>query len=204
MCKLPSNVRFRALVWLRIIDEAIDGRYAPFTEYLCPQSQYAAAARVPLIKSPSLRVPKPVERPPDIHPLPDDVTAYFVYPFTLEPHILRLEDSRRATLAAHAARRTAFLQSRAEAREKQRMRAEEERRRREEEEEQRRREALRRIAPGFEPSGGPLVPVKRASAVGPELGQATAQGGAGHERSRSVMDDLVDHLAALDSNREGP
>ncbi|KZT02937.1 uncharacterized protein LAESUDRAFT_738469 [Laetiporus sulphureus 93-53] len=96
--------------------------------------QYAPAAWVPLIKSPSLRVPRPVIRPPDIHPLPDDVTAY--------PHVLRLEDSRRVTLAAHAARREAYL----------------------------------KIAPGFEPQGSPLVPLKLAS----------------------VMEDLVDHLAALD------
>ena len=58
------------------------------------QSQYVAASRVPLIKSPSLRVPRPVRRqvlehahgnsaqlnqvelPPDIHPLPDSVTPY--------------------------------------------------------------------------------------------------------------------------------
>lgn len=61
------------------------------------QSQYAAAARVPLIKSPAVRVPLQVRRhshlhhhpsldshvplfqvvlPPDIHPLPDSVTPY--------------------------------------------------------------------------------------------------------------------------------
>lgn len=54
--------------------------------------QYAAAATVPLIKSPSLWLPKPVslrlaffsfsayttqvQLPSDIHPLPEDITAY--------------------------------------------------------------------------------------------------------------------------------
>ncbi|KAJ3512590.1 hypothetical protein NLJ89_g3432 [Agrocybe chaxingu] len=78
------------------------------------QSPYLAAAQIPLIKSPSLRVPQPVELPPDIHPLPDSVNPYFVYPFTLEPHIVTLESSRRTTLAAHATRREAYLRSRDE------------------------------------------------------------------------------------------
>jgi len=136
-------------------------------------------ARVPLIKSPSLRVPRPVERPPDIHPLPDDVTAYFVYPFTLEPHVIRLEESRRSTLAAHAARREAYLKSR------------------EDEKERRRREALRRIAPGFEPQGTPLVPTKRSS-IGPGSPPSVPDS-TGHNRTKSVMEDLVDQLAAMDT-----
>ncbi|EMD34703.1 hypothetical protein CERSUDRAFT_97286 [Gelatoporia subvermispora B] len=153
------------------------------------QSQYAAASRVPLIKSPSLRVPRPVERPQDIHPLPDNVTAYFVYPFTLEPHVLTLEQSRRSTLAAHAARREAYLKSR------------------EEEKERRKREALHRIAPGFEPTATPLVPVKRVSSVPnpgthPEAGSSVQD--MGHHRSKSVMEELVDQLAALDSSGSAP
>ncbi|KAI0724852.1 hypothetical protein C8Q72DRAFT_648363 [Fomitopsis betulina] len=150
------------------------------------QTQYSAASRVPLIKSPSLRVSKHVERPPDIHPLPDDVSAYFVYPFTLEPHVIRLEESRRATLAAHAARREAYLKSR------------------EEEKERRKREALRRIAPGFEPQGTPLVPTKRSSV---DRGSSPASSDAqnsivGHARTRSVMDDLVDQLAAMEAEHD--
>ncbi|KAG7442697.1 uncharacterized protein BT62DRAFT_935723 [Guyanagaster necrorhizus] len=146
------------------------------------QSQYAAAAHVPLIKSPSLRVPRPVEMPQDIHPLPDSVTAYFVYPFTLEPHILTVESSRRTTFAAHTARREGFLRARND------------------EKERRKREALRKIAPGFEPAGSVLVPTKTGSVSnppsnntpGPELPSS-------HQRSNSVMEDLVDKLAALDS-----
>ncbi|KAF8151559.1 hypothetical protein B0H34DRAFT_790884 [Crassisporium funariophilum] len=143
-------------------------------------SPYAAAAQIPLIKAPSLRVPQPVELPPDIHPLPESVNEYFVYPFVLEPHIITLESSRRSTIAAHAARREAYLRSR------------------EDEKERRKRDALRRIAPGFEPHGSLLVPTKNPGNPSPhqagELGQDKA-----HQRTRSVMDDLVDQLAALEA-----
>ncbi|KAF5370500.1 hypothetical protein D9615_010333 [Tricholomella constricta] len=143
------------------------------------QSQYAPAAHVPLIKSPSLRVPRPVAIPPDIHPLPDSVTAYFVYPFTLEPHVITLESSRRNTIAAHAARREAYLRSR------------------DNEKERRKRDALRRIAPGFEPQGSVLVPTRTASVgVGPQTARESTPG---HRHTKSAMEDLVDQLAALDS-----
>ncbi|KAF9557918.1 hypothetical protein CPC08DRAFT_764278 [Agrocybe pediades] len=149
------------------------------------QSPYAAASSIPLIKSPSLRVPKPVELPEDIHPLPDSVNPYFVYPFTLEPHVITLESSRRTTIAAHTARREAYLRAR------------------EDEKERRKRDALRRIAPGFEPHGGPLVPTQRlgsTQSMTPLPGQqASSSNAATHQRSRSVMDDLVDQLAALES-----
>ncbi|KAJ6519180.1 hypothetical protein C8R45DRAFT_950444 [Mycena sanguinolenta] len=143
------------------------------------QTQYAPAARAPLIKSPSLRVPRPILLPPDIHPLPDSVTPYFVYPFTLEPHILTLEASRRSTLETHATRREEYLRSRADAKER------------------RKRDALRRIAPGFEPEGHLLVPTKRSSVIAPTPAVAP-------EPPRSVMDDLVDQLAALDSASSNP
>ncbi|EIM81971.1 uncharacterized protein STEHIDRAFT_103444 [Stereum hirsutum FP-91666 SS1] len=154
------------------------------------KSQYAAAAHVPLIQSPSLRVPKPVELPPDIHPLPDNVNAYFVYPFTLEPHVLTLETSRRQTLSSHAARRTNYLHLR----EEDKMRRQRER---EEAEQKRKMEALRKIAPGFEPSGGPLVPSpKGKDGRGGEGGGGQGEGGT---RVKDVMEDLVDRLAAMDS-----
>ncbi|KAF8509062.1 hypothetical protein BU17DRAFT_99237 [Hysterangium stoloniferum] len=160
------------------------------------QSQYAAVANVPLIKSPSLRVPPPVQLPPDIHPLPDD----FVYPFTLEPHIVTLEGSRQATLAAHEARREAYLRKRTEERER------------------RKRDALWRIAPGFQPQGAPLVPVKLERPLSGSASASTSAGagagggppfsGAGGgpavvAAGRSVMDDLVDQLAAMDARAAG-
>ncbi|KAG1759490.1 hypothetical protein EDD22DRAFT_140468 [Suillus occidentalis] len=146
------------------------------------ESQYAAAAQVPLIKSPGLRVPPlvrgtsseslsttltclQVHLPPDIHPLPESVTPYFVYPFTLEPHILSVESSRRTTLAAHTARREAYLRAI------------------EDEREWRRKEALRRVAPGFDPAAM-LVPVR-----------AEVQG----EVKLDVMDQLVDQLARMEN-----
>lgn len=108
-----------------------------------------------------------------------------MYPYTLEPHVLALEAARRSTLAAHAARLEALLNARAER--KARAQA----------------EALRRVAPGFEPQGGMLVPdkvVRTGSGVGGEKeGDGGEEQKPGHERQRSVMDDLVDHLAALES-----
>ena len=112
----------------------------------------------------------------------------FVYPFTLEPHVVTLESSRRKTTAAHATRREAYLRSR------------------DDEKERRKRDALRRIAPGFEPHGGPLVPTRNTG-----NSMNAIEGGAvvGYEQqpqqpSRSVMDDLIDQLAALDSAMSTP
>ena len=110
----------------------------------------------------------------------------FVYPFTLETHILTLESSRRSTLAAHAAKHEAILKQRAE------------------DKERRRKEALRRVAPGFDPESGPLVPDKLAkvedNVVDAEKGNESGRENT-HTRQRSVMDDRVDHLAALDASK---
>ncbi len=65
-----------------------------------------------------------------MYPLPDSIAEYvrrceefsssrspcyvshlqFAYPFTLEPHVITLESSRKTTIAAHIARREAYLQ----------------------------------------------------------------------------------------------
>ena len=116
------------------------------------------------------------------------VMPQFVYPFTLEQHVLTLESSRRSTIASHNARHEALLKQR------------------EEEKERRKREALRRIAPGFEPSSGPLVPDRVAGGGGVDASVRSAEGGVnapGHTRQRSVMDDLVDQLAAMDAASNG-
>jgi hypothetical protein len=94
-----------------------------------------------------------------------------------------LESSRRQTIAAHTTRREAYLRSR------------------DDDKERRKRDALRRIAPGFEPHGGPLVPTRNTgnSMNTLEGGAAAAFEQQPHQQSRSVMDDLIDQLAALDS-----
>ncbi|KAF8332051.1 uncharacterized protein EI90DRAFT_3123128 [Cantharellus anzutake] len=164
--------------------------------------QYSAAYRIPLIKAPTLRIPKPIQLPPDIHPLPDDVAPYFAYPFTLEPHTLTLESSRQITLQSHQSRNSAFLRNR------------------EDEKTLRKREALRKIAPGFEPSSGPLVPTKvlvhsrQSSATTAGVGvdffgddrqkvtpHAPHSEDISEAKVRDVMDDLVDQLAAMDSEK---
>ena len=114
----------------------------------------------------------------------------FVYPFTLEPHVLNAESNRRATIAARAAQREAHLRAR------------------EEEKLRRKREALRRIAPGFEPLSAPLVPVKTGAALEREGQDEEGGGGRGGDAAadgrgqprRDVMDDLVERLAALEGS----
>jgi len=142
-------------------------------------SQYAAAAGVPLIKSPSLRVPQLVSIPPTIHPLPDSVTAYFVYPFTLEPHVAHIEATRQSTFNSLMDRCEAHLKLR------------------QEEKERRKKEALWKVAPGFEPSAGTLVPQR----VGTGSSQPNAQSGSLPTQNvpKDPMADLVDQLAALEA-----
>jgi hypothetical protein len=112
----------------------------------------------------------------------------FVYPFTLEPHVVTMEQARRHTLAAHAARREALLQARAD------------------EKERRKRDALRRIAPGFEPQGAPLVPVKKTVAAPPSAQHILdiTDDAPKEAMARDVMADLVAGLAALDSGPSLP
>ncbi|KAG1840826.1 hypothetical protein DFJ58DRAFT_748614 [Suillus subalutaceus] len=161
------------------------------------ESQYAAAVHVPLIKSPGLRVPPLVRNlsssstytdllagasttrhpplsliallhmyvPPTLKQSHSRTSSQFVYPYTLEPHILTVESSRRMTLAAHTARREAYLRAR------------------EDEHEWRRKEALRRVAPGFDPTAT-LVPVRA------EVGEVKTD----------VMDQLVDQLAKMEND----
>jgi hypothetical protein len=106
----------------------------------------------------------------------------FAYPFTLEPHIVTLESSRRSTIAAHGARRDAYLAQRADQRE------------------QRRRAALARIAPGFS-EGAVLIPVKRTSILPGSVPASLldADNELHAPGPKDVMADLVDELARLDA-----
>lgn len=69
-------------------------------------SLYGLCARVPLIKSPAVRVPPPVALPSSLHPLPPNLQEYFVYPFSLERFVLdaadRREKARREDLQRRA------------------------------------------------------------------------------------------------------
>ncbi|KAK4687370.1 hypothetical protein P7C73_g2739, partial [Tremellales sp. Uapishka_1] len=139
-------------------------------------TQYAAAATVPLIKSPSLYLPKPIEMPTDIHPLPEDISAYFVYPFTLETHILALNPSPHVAIAAQRARNAAILHQR------------------EVEEEQKERDALHRIAPGYNPSSL-LIPLS-VSHTPVTTGKDVAQG---RTDELGGINDLVTRLEEMES-----
>jgi len=57
-------------------------------------SLYATCSRVPLIKSPAVRVPPPIILPNNLHPLPPNLQEYFVYPFNLEHFVLENADRR--------------------------------------------------------------------------------------------------------------
>ncbi|KAI5477707.1 hypothetical protein MNV49_005990 [Pseudohyphozyma bogoriensis] len=86
---------------------------------------------IPHIKSPSFYVNPPVELPPDIHPLPLNITDYFVYPLTLEPHALNLLSQSLLTFRTDQTKRLELLK------------------RRDEEQEAERRRKLNAIAPGW-------------------------------------------------------
>nr|ODO04257.1 hypothetical protein L204_00613 [Cryptococcus depauperatus CBS 7855] len=138
--------------------------------------QYAAAATVPLVKSPSLWLPKP-----------------FVYPFTLEDHVLNLHPSPHEAISQKRAKCAEILHER------------------EEEEEQKERDAIRKIAPGYNPSSV-LVPKSShtpSSSISQTFNQlsSTTQTNATqtYERSQTketdAMDDLVARLEEMESNR---
>ena len=77
----------------------------------------------------------------------------FVYPFTLEPHILSLSPSHRASTSSRQASHVAYLLSREQAKE------------------DRRKKELARVAPGWG-GGGSLVPDRPAqkAPIQPQIG----------------------------------
>jgi hypothetical protein len=93
--------------------------------------------------------------------------------------VLIVETTRRANLSADAARREAYLKAR------------------EAEEERRMKEQLRRIAPGFEPGAEILSPIPKMFL--PSKKGESHEGRKTHENL--VMDDLVDQLAKMESEK---
>ncbi|ORY74768.1 hypothetical protein BCR35DRAFT_306576 [Leucosporidium creatinivorum] len=98
--------------------------------------------KVPLIKSPSFWIPTPIQLPPDIHPLPDDVQAYFVYPHSIESHTLTTLPSLLSNLQQSHSQRLHLLASLAESKERAR------------------KHRLNQIAPGWA-EGGVMQPVRK-------------------------------------------
>jgi len=143
-------------------------------------SLYSLTSTVPLIKSPSLRLLALITFPQDLHPLPPDITAYFVYPFSLESYVLSDYSPNSKTLSSLHSKHTEYLAFRKA--EKERIRKEE----------------VKRLAPGFEEDRGVLKPDIKAKGTEIEAKEEKVQEMV--KEQRDVMDDLVDHLAALDSN----
>lgn len=143
---------------------------------------YSLASRVPLIKSPSISLPKPVKLPPDLHPLPADISAYFVYPFSLESYVLDPNTPSSSTVDQLLAKHQQYLDNR------------------QREKEQKQKELLRKVAPGWQ--GDVLLPTSSSKAA---LGEAAPadqekQHDEDHKKEeRTPLDDLADHLAQLDA-----
>ncbi|KAK4052694.1 hypothetical protein OIV83_001981 [Microbotryomycetes sp. JL201] len=146
--------------------------------------------KVPLIKSPSFWVSKPIELPPDIHPLPEDVQAYFVYPHTIEAHALSALPAALDKLhRAHEAR-CHLLASYAESKERAR------------------KARLNQIAPGWSEGGQVMQPSRKETrldvAVASDSNFATTGTTESHTQQVNAasgsLDDFVAGLEKLDSS----
>ncbi|PWY99011.1 hypothetical protein BCV70DRAFT_201230 [Testicularia cyperi] len=157
---------------------------------------YALASRVPMVKSPSISVPPPITLPQDLHPLPPDIAAYFVYPFSLESYVLDPNTPSSTTIEKLHERHRQYL----EAREQQKQ--------------DRQREALRRLAPGWDggqtgvlqptskqpPNPAQSPPTSADQTQQPMLQQPSGISGTSADaQERTPLDDLADHLAQLDA-----
>ncbi|MBW0497807.1 hypothetical protein O181_037522 [Austropuccinia psidii MF-1] len=107
--------------------------------------QARLACHIPLIRAPGTWLPKPVVLPSDLHPIPDDITAYFVYPYSLEASSL----SYLQGLSAHKLNMEAALQSTQTFLDERQRRKEAARLQMEQEREERKKESLRLVAPGW-------------------------------------------------------
>ncbi|ETS60479.1 hypothetical protein PaG_05322 [Moesziomyces aphidis] len=153
---------------------------------------YALASRVPLIKSPSISLPKPVTLPADLHPLPHDISAYFVYPFSLESYVLDPNTPSSTTIDQLLEKHAQYLKHR------------------EEEKQKRQRDMLHRLAPGWQGASGVLQPTSTAwnqsnpSPNAVQTQQQQAQQQEPQQQERTPLDDLADHLAQLDALHSQP
>ncbi|GAA6030971.1 hypothetical protein JCM8097_008962 [Rhodosporidiobolus ruineniae] len=144
--------------------------------------------KVPLIRNPGFWVPKPVELPQDIHPLPDDVHAYFVYPHTLEAHVLSTLPTKLQTLEQAHNQRLALLASYADSKERAR------------------KARLNQVAPGWNEGGQALEPVRRKETALPSAAGAGGSliGGSGDEHPRTpVRGDSTGEGSFLGEGRVG-
>ncbi|GAK66768.1 uncharacterized protein PAN0_014d4992 [Moesziomyces antarcticus] len=155
---------------------------------------YALASRVPLIKSPSISLPKPVTLPADLHPLPHDISAYFVYPFSLESYVLDPNTPSSTTIDQLLEKHAQYLKHR------------------EEDKQKRQRDMLHKLAPGWQGASGVLQPTSTAwNQSNPSAGQNTNAVQPQHQeqqqqqqQERTPLDDLADHLAQLDALHSQP
>ncbi|GAA5986589.1 hypothetical protein JCM11641_005159 [Rhodosporidiobolus odoratus] len=125
--------------------------------------------KVPLIRNPGFWVPKPVELPPDIQPLPEDVHAYFVYDHSLESHVLSTLPSALQNLQQTHSQRLHLLASYADSKERAR------------------KARLNQVAPGYAEGGAALEPTRRRETAMP----ASASGLTPAIKQRSAEESLL-------------
>ncbi|WFD30656.1 hypothetical protein MSPP1_001677 [Malassezia sp. CBS 17886] len=129
-------------------------------------------ARLALILSPDCQLPPPVKKPQNMHPLPDGVDEYFVYPFHAEDLVASPSTPVSSRAVAELAQRHAAVMDEhaAQKREKQRS-------------------FLQAVAPGWQPDQAPLQP-RRA-------GPAPAAAGAPHAASLTAAEPAEGSLERL-------
>ncbi|GAA5960269.1 hypothetical protein JCM21900_002447 [Sporobolomyces salmonicolor] len=125
--------------------------------------------KVPLIKNPGFWIPRPVELPLDIHPLPDDVQAYFVYPHTLEQHVLTTLPQSLSQLEQAHSQRLHLLVSYADSKERAR------------------KARLNQVAPGYAEGGGIMQPVRRETRA--LVAAGAAQGGGADRKAVNLLEE---------------
>ncbi|CAO1630126.1 unnamed protein product [Sympodiomycopsis kandeliae] len=152
-------------------------------------SPYDVARRVNLIKSPSVAVPPPITFPTDLHPLPPDLQAYFVYPFSLESYVLDPNSPSSRTLEEFHERHVSYLEWRKS--EKERIE----------------KERLRKVAPGWDQTAAPLQPNRKSTMLS-SPGAGTSQDPTASTEQQpehqqqgplDAMQELVEHLNKLDA-----